>query len=229
MLKSFCSRCFLLTVFLLLWPATVPAQQMVMPPPSAAASPPPDPDLLPQPPALQWWSLGPKSLDDESSGPEAIAIPPPQPEASIAPPPPPVIDAPALNPPSPAELELAKPDVEVWRSGSERPQIPPRQYNRLEPAYITGTEPVWLRVQFDPLAAGKHVFVKPSRGITLDLPVAIMTISNRGECLFLAQLDEHVFQSHIIFYCEGVKTVLPVLRASLAKVEEKEAESGGGE
>ena len=86
-----------------------------------------------------------------------------------------------------------------------------------------------MRVQFDPLAGGKQVFIKPSSGITLDLPVAMMTISDSGECLFLAQLEENVFESHIIFYCEGVKTVLPVLRASLAKVEEKEAESGGGQ
>lgn len=125
-------------------------------------------------------------------------------------------------------MELVKPEVEIWRNGSLNPQIPSRQLNRLKAAYITGTEPVWLRVQFDPLAGGKKVFVKPS-GITLDLPVAMMTISQSGECLFLAQLEENVFEGHIIFYCEGVKTVLPVLRASLAKVEEKEAESGGGQ
>lgn len=198
-------------------------------PSSLSNRPPPELDALPPPPELQWQSLGPKAAaENPETSLEAIA-PPPQTEAAIDPPPPPVSDPPAPNPPDPAEMELVQPEVEVWRNNSSSPQIPPRQSTQLAPAYITGTEPVWLRVQFDPLAAGKQVFVKPSRGITLNLPVAMVTVSECGECLILAQLDEHVFESHIIFYCEGAKTVLPVLRGSLRKVEEKEAESGGGQ
>lgn len=232
MLSFIHSRYFLPAVLLFLWPAAAPGQQPVMPPPlpsSLANPPPPELNALPPPPELQWQSLGPKAPEEQPAPPpEAIAAAP-EPEPSIAPPPPPAIDPPAAIAPDPAEMELVKPEVEIWRNGSVNPQIPSRQLNRLKPAYITGTEPVWLRVQFDPLAGGKKVFVKPSSGITLDLPVAMMTISDSGECLFLAQLDENVLESHIIFYCEGVKTVLPVLRASLAKVEEKEAESGEGQ
>jgi len=220
----------LLAICLFLFPANSPAQQPVMPPPlpsSLANPPPPELDALPSPPELQWQPLGPKGSEEPPAPPAEVIATAPETEASIDPPPPPVIDPPA-NSPNPVEMELVKPEVEIWRSGSSTPQVPPRQLNRLKPAYITGTEPVWLRVQFDPLAGGKKVFVKPS-GITLDLPVAMMTISDSGECLFLAQLEENVSEGHIIFYCEGVKTVLPVLRASLAKVEEKEAESGGGQ
>jgi hypothetical protein len=55
----------------------------------------------------------------------------------------------------PAALELAKPDVEIWRNESEYPQIPARRANRLALSYVTGTEPVSLRVQFDPRMEGK--------------------------------------------------------------------------
>jgi hypothetical protein len=94
---------------------------------------------------------------------------------------------------------------------------------------MTGTGPVALRVQFDPSAAGKGVIVIPGRGITLNPPNAILTISPSGECNISAQLEENSSRSHIIFYCAGIKTVLPVLRSSLRVVEEKEAETGGGQ
>lgn len=203
----------------------------MMPPPlpSVYTPPPPDPDTLPPPPPLVWEPLVPKGSQEQSSPPSALSVPPPQPEASIAPPPPPVLETPLPGGPDPAEMELAKPEVEIWREQSEWPQIPPRRFNQLDLAYITGTEPVALRVQFNPLAAGKRVFIKPGRGITVNPPVAILTVSSSGECIISAELAEGLARSHIVFYCEGVKTVLPVVRASLAKVEEKEAETGGGE
>ena len=227
MTKLFHSNFLLLAILLFLWPDRMPAQEPLIPPlsPPAVLPPdPPDPDTLPPPPQLQWESLTPKGAEDVSGGSAETVIPPEQLETPIAPPPPPVIETP-LPPPDPAELVLAQPSVEVWRAESESPQIPPRQFNKLDEAYVTGTEPVWLRVQFDPLAAGKTVWVKPSRGIVLNPPVSKMTISANGECLFLAQVAPDFTRSHIIFYCEGIKTVLPVVRASLEKVEEKEGES----
>jgi hypothetical protein len=122
-------------------------------------------------------------------------------------------------------MELLKPEVEIWRAESESPQVPSRQFNKLEAAYVTGTEPVWLRVQFDPAAAGSTVYVKPSRGIVLDPQVAKMTVPSNGECIVPAQVVEGFKQSHIIFYCGPVTTVLPVVRATLAKVIEAEEES----
>jgi hypothetical protein len=229
MLRSYYARYFFLVVILFLPPAAVLAQHLVMPSPNMAAPTPPDPDLLPPPPQLDWGTLAPKDSEEEPAAPAGVIAVAPQPEDPIALPPPPVIEPPASNPPTPADIELAKPEVEVWREESLSPQIPPRQINQLQDAYVTGIEPVWLRVQFNPLAAGKRVVVKPSRGITLDPPQAIRTIPPNGECLILAQLAENVLTSHIIFYCQGVKTVLPVVRASLAKVEEKEAATGGGQ
>jgi len=121
------------------------------------------------------------------------------------------------------------PDVEIWREESELPQIPARNLNRLEPAYIAGDDSVVLRVQFNSLAAGNHVYMMPGPGIAVPPANAVLTISPSGECIVSVQLEEGVDSSHLIFYCEGIKTVLPVARASLAQVEQLEAQSGGGE
>jgi hypothetical protein len=83
-------------------------------------------------------------------------------------------------------------------------------------------------VQFDPLAAGKRVYVRPGTGVTIGNADAVLTVSPSGECLLSAQLDENFPRGHIIFYCDGVKTVLPLVRASLPKVQENEALTGGG-
>ena len=101
-----------------------------------------------------------------------------------------MVETPLPGAPDPAQMELAKPDVEVWRTESESPQIPPRVSNRLAPAYFTGTEPVVLRVQFSPLVAGKIVYVKPGLGITLEPPLALLTVSSSGECVFQARFAE---------------------------------------
>jgi hypothetical protein len=140
-----------------------------------------------------------------------------------------VIEAFLAGEPDPGEAELAKPTVEIWREESESPQIPARHLNHLERAYVTGTEPVVLRAQFDPAAAGKNVYVRPGRGITLNPPIGALIVSSSGECILSAKLDDGFPKSHIVFYCEGIKTVLPVLRAPLAKVEAEEALTGGGE
>jgi hypothetical protein len=52
----------------------------------------------------------------------------------------------------------------------------------------------------------------------LNPAVPILTVSATGECIIAAQLAEGIERSHIIFYCEGVKTVLPVKRAALPVV-----------
>lgn len=201
---------------------------MVPPPvPEVLPPPPPDPDTLPPPPQLQWEPLVPKGSEERGAPAEVAVAPPPDPEPSIAPPPPPFIETVVPGLPDQAELELLKPDVEIWRQESQSPQVPARQINRLQQAFVTGTEPVTLRVQFNPAAAGKQVFVRPGRGLSIGTNDAVLTVSTAGECLVTAQLDEGVDRSHIIFYCGGVKTVLPVSRASLATVIQ--AEEGGGQ
>lgn len=203
--------------------------EMIPPPiPAVVPSPPPDSDDLPPPPQLEWSPLEPSDSGGLADAPLPGYVPPPQTEASVAPPPPPVVETPVSGIPDPATMELVRPDVEIWRGDSQWPQVPARRSNQLDPAYVTGTEPIWLRVQFDPLAAGKSVYVKPGRGITLDPPVTVLTVSASGECVVLAGIAEGLVRSYIVFYCQGVKTVLPVLSASLATVEAQEALTGGG-
>jgi hypothetical protein len=218
-------------VILCLGAAYLPAQQpeMIPPPiPSVLPPEPPDPDTLPPPPRLEWEPLGPKGSEEAEGGTVGIIVPPPLTEVPVEPPPPPMVETPVAGLPDPSEMELAKPEVEIWRESSEWPQVPARTSNRLDKAYVTGTEPVWLRVQFDPQAAGKTVYVKPGPGITISPSEGFLTVPSTGECVVQAQFMEGLTRGHVVFYCEGVKTVLPVARAPLAKVEENEVETGGG-
>jgi hypothetical protein len=231
MIKFTLPKSFLFALFLFLGAANLPAQDdqemRPAPIPSVIPAPPPAVDTLPPPPHIGWAPLGPKEGGDEGGGTEVTLVPPPVVETAVAPPPP-VVETPVTGLPAPAETEFLKPDVEVWRPEGELPQIPGRRPNQLEQAYITGTEPVWLRVQFDPLAAGKRVYVRPGTGVTIGNADAVLTVTPSGECLLSAQLDENFPRGHIIFYCDGVKTVLPLVRASLPKVQENEALTGGG-
>jgi hypothetical protein len=228
MLKS-SLRCFLFTLLLCFGWANARAQELEMVPPpipSVLPTPPPDPDTLPPAPQLQWDSLTPKGAEDQGALVEAAPVAAAETEAPISPPPPPVIEPIVPGLPDAAQLELVQPDVEIWRQQSQSPQVPTRLSSRLDQAYVTGTEPVTLRVQFNPAAAGKEVYVRPGRGLSIGANNGTLIVSSTGECLVAAQLDEGVLRSHIIFYCEGVKTVLPVMRASLATVIEAEEEGG---
>jgi hypothetical protein len=221
-----------LLLILCLGAPNLPAQepQEIPPPPSAYYTvPPPDPGTLPPPPQFEWAPLGPRDEGGEGDTIETVIVPPPLVETAIATPPPQVVETPLIGQPDQAKIELVEPDVEVWRTEGEVPQIPGRRPNQLDQAYITGTAPVLLRVQFDPLAAGKRVYVRPGKGVSVGITGAALTVSPSGECVLSAQLDEDFPRGHIIFYCEGIKTVLPLVRASLQKVEENEAATGGGE
>jgi len=232
MIKFALPKSFLFVLILCLGAASLPAQDdpemRPAPIPSVVPAAPPAAGTLPAPPHIGWAPLGPKEEGDEGGIAEVTAIPPPVAETAIAPPPPPVVETPATGQPGPAESDLVKPDVEVWRPEGELPQVPARRPNQLEQAYIEGTEPVWLRVQFDPLAVGKRVYVRPGTGVTIGSADAVLTVSPSGECVLSAQLHAEFSRGHIIFYCDGVKTVLPLVRAPLQKVQENEAATGGG-
>ena len=201
----------------------------MIPPPIPTILPPepPDPDALPSPPELVWAPLGAKDGGRGGDIIEVAIVPLAADEVPI-PPPPPIVETPFQGGPDPNAMALVRPEMEIWRGDSQWPQIPARFSNRLNPAYVTGTEPVWLRAQFNSAAAGKKVLVRTGLGITVNATGAAVTISSSGECLVLAQLAEGFNRSHINFYCDGVKTVLPVLRATLATVEAVEEETGGG-
>jgi hypothetical protein len=223
---------YLLFAFLLLlaWPANSPAQGSgtVSPPiPEAQPPDPPDAYTLPVPPQLEWTSLAPKEQESLGGGLPPEDVPPPKEDVVIAPPPAPVIENSVPGGVDPAEIEIVKPEVEIWRSESEWPQVPERRSTRLDRAYVTGTEPVWLRVQFDERAAGMTVYVRRGRGITLNPPGVAAIVESNGECLVLAQLADGVDQSHVSFSCSGMQTVLPVVRSSLTTVIAAEEETGG--
>jgi hypothetical protein len=218
-------------LILCLGATNLPAQQGdVLPPlPTTYATAPPEPETLPPPPQLEWQPLTTSGSGGALNPPAALTDPLPQPQAALVPPPAPTIEAPLPGPPDPEEAELAKPEVETWRPESEFPQTSARQFNTLERALIAGPAPVVLRVQFSPLAAGKKVCLRPGQGVTIVPPNAVLTVSSSGECIITAQLHESFPQSHIIFYCNGIKTVLPLAHAPLAQVIAKEEESGGGQ
>ena len=84
-----------------------------------------------------------------------------------------------------------------------------------------------IRLQFDPRSASEKVTVVAARGISLDPPAQVLTVSTRGDCTFTAQLAEGAARGHILIRCKMVKTVVPVTRASLATVQAEEARTGG--
>ena len=199
--------------------------QLLAPPVLASPlAPPPEPDPLLQP-ALPWESLAPKGDPADVAPTELAVAPPPEVEAEIAPAPVPLVEEPLPGPPNPSDKELVEPDVEVWRQDSESPQSPARYHDQLKTAYMTGTEPVTLKVQFDARAAGRSVFVRPGRGISVEPANTALFISSEGVCVLTARLAEGVSRSHILFYCDGIRTVLPISRASALQVGT--AEEGG--
>ena len=155
--------------------------------------------------------------------------------------PPPVAPLPALPAPPPrpevqprrdqALINKLTPRVEIWRLDSNHPQIPARRSDRgnSDPAFVTGTNPVTIRLRFNPQAAGEQVTVIAARGILINPPQQVLTISAQGDCTFQAQLTEGASRGHLITYCKNVRTVVPLARAPLKVVEAWEAwEAGNG-
>lgn len=62
-----------------------------------------------------------------------------------------------------------------------------------------------------------------ARGILLDPPQQVLTISAQGDCTFQVQLLESASSGHLITYCKNVRTVVPLTRAPLKAVEAGEA------
>jgi hypothetical protein len=97
----------------------------------------------------------------------------------------------------------------------------------MEQTFVTGTEPVTLRLQFNASAAGERVTVIGARGVTLNPPEQIVTISSRGDCTVSLQLAQGAPRGHLLVYCKMIRTVVPITRASLATVQAEEARTGG--
>jgi hypothetical protein len=219
----------LLALFLCLPVANISAQEteLVAPPlPDFATAPPPDPESLESPPSLEWEPLDPPDPEQGTSvtPPEPFVVLPPEPEAPPdAPPVAAILPGEALDP------DKGRPkESEVWREESEFPQMPTRRHAQFEPVYIEGPEPVLVRLQFDPIAAGSAVVVKPGPGVTVDPPETEFYVEPTGECVVSVALNGDFLQSDINVYCAGIRTKVPLARASLAKVVAEEEATGSG-
>ena len=163
------------------------------------------------------------ALEAQSTTPVPQAVPPP-----VAPLPP--LPAPPLRPAiqprrDQALINKLTPRVEIWRPNSNHPQVPHRRSDRgnSDSAFVAGNAPVTIRLRFNPQAAGEQVTVLAARGILLNPPQQILTISAQGDCTFQAQLLESASSGHLITYCKNVRTVVPLARAPLSVVEAWEA------
>lgn len=124
---------------------------------------------------------------------------------------------------------MAVPEVEVWRTQSITPQMPARRHRRFELAYLVGKEPALVRLRFHPLAAGQGVVVQPGPGVTVDPPDTEFWVETNGECVVAVALDGSFIRSDFNVYCAGVKTKVPLERASVEIVEAREAAGRSGQ
>jgi len=204
-----------------------------MPPPTPVivAAPSPDPNLSPPIPPLDWEPLPPSPPVEEPSAPPlpaALFVPPPQTE-TVQQSQPAGDDSFTPGVPNLQDLEMALPEVEVWRAQSVSPQMPARRHRRFDMAYVVGKEPSVVRLRFHPLAAGQAVVVQPGPGVTIDPPDAEFRVDKNGECVVWVALDWDFILSDLNVYCAGVKTKVPLERATVELVEAREAAGRSGQ
>ena len=182
------------------------------------------PSLAPVPSPPPNFLIPPASSRPQSGPP--VPVPPPPNPLPIPPPP----LRPVLQPlarPDVAETLRLTPRIEVWRPNAAQPQVPARHRQVTGPAFVTGTDAMTLRLQFNPTAAGERVVVIAADGFSLNPPEQVLTVSSRGDCQISGRLAEGASRGHILIRCKMVKTVVPVTRASLATVQAEEARTGG--
>jgi hypothetical protein len=210
----------------------MPAQepQMIAPPlPDFSTAPPPDPETLPAPPAMEWEPSTPSAPPQAADAPApALDVPAPQPEIELPEPPaPPTLSFVPGATGEPMEKGTGK--IEVWREESISPQMPAKLGVQFQQTYITGTEPVVVRLQFDPLAAGKTVIVRPDPGAAVIPAETKFQVGPTGECIISVALAANCRMSRVNVYCDGIRTALPLERAPVAVVQAQEALTEGGE
>jgi len=144
-------------------------------------------------------------------------------------PPPPVPEIAHLVPGESASIQSrhAPQQIEVWRPESASPQKPARRGRRFELAYVIGTQPAAIRLQFHPQTAGKAVILKPGPGVTIDPPGPEFSVGNNGQLVVSVRLDGNFGRTDLTVYCIGVKTKLALARAPREVVEAEEAKTRG--
>jgi hypothetical protein len=154
----------------------------------------------------------------------AVFVPPPQPAPAIPPPPAEPITPFLTGPPDLARFERAKPQCEVWRTGSNVPQKPGRRGDRLEWALVAGNEPVTVVLQFPPALVGKSVFLlQNDGGITIPSGQDSVQIGQNGQVVLLVQLEAAAQRGQLTLQIDSVPTVLRLVRAPVRAVEQRES------
>lgn len=149
-----------------------------------------------------------------------IWVPPPKPAPVIpAPQPAPPVLLSSI-PPNPDRIRRARPRIEVWLQGRDVPQRirsfgPGRRW-----AFIAGNVPFNLVLQFHPSLAGKTVAVFPGSGITLHPRSEVVRIGANGECLLVVEQNVRLARSQLEFEVDGVSTVLRLVKAPFAALNE---------
>lgn len=126
-----------------------------------------------------------------------------------------------------AEIQRLTPRVEIWRPNGQRPQTPARRGKRTDWAFVTGAEPVTIRLQFDRRVAGARVVVIAANGFTFNPPQQVLTVSSGGDCVVIGQLAEGAPRGHFVVRCGMIETVVSLARTSLANVQAEEVRMGG--
>jgi hypothetical protein len=98
----------------------------------------------------------------------------------------------------------------------------------MAPVYVADNQPVIVRLQFDPLAQGEVVLVRPGIGAIVDPRAEVLQIGSNGECVLTLRLAENAQHGHVTFHCDGLMTTLPLSRGSLASVQAKENATAEG-
>jgi hypothetical protein len=94
-------------------------------------------------------------------------------------------------------------------------------------AYVADSNPVLVRLQFDPAARGNRVFARPSRNALLDSNPANLRINGAGECLVTLHLADGADAGHVAFHCAGRMTMVSLIRSAESKVSASENAGGG--
>jgi hypothetical protein len=159
-----------------------------------------------------------------------FAVPLPQPAKPLAP----LALPPAVGfrsqGPSDAEIGRVIPDIEIWRPGSNIPQLPDSHFQktrRLVSVLLTGNQPVMVRLRFHPLSRGKVVLVRAARGVTLNPAGEAFSIPADGQCVIALSLDSGMTESHVSFACEGLTSTLVLTRTSPNNVAARESATPG--
>jgi hypothetical protein len=155
------------------------------------------------------------------TGPLVSVPPPPQPAPVIAPPPAAPISPFLSGPPDRQRYERAKPQIEVWRTGSDVPQKPKRRGSEGGHVLIATEEPFVLVLQFDRLLAGNLMEVMADENTTVQ-SAASMQVDRNGQVVLSARLNAAQRHGRIAFRIDGITTVLSLDRAPLEAVTNRE-------